>query len=108
MTTSWRRRQVFAVVSGTIVVVSIVLLSMAMTHPEVVTNPALGSGWQCRRTLFVESCTRVEQAPLAAQIASLEKSCPLRLDETARDARSAPFTWSLASKSLDDRPRARR
>jgi hypothetical protein len=107
MTTNWRRRQVFAVVSGTIVV-SVVLLSMAMTHPEVVTDPALGGGWQCRRTLFVESCTRVAPAPLAAQIASLEKSCPLLLDETARDARSPPFTWSLASKSLDDRPRARR
>lgn len=107
MTTSWRRRQVFAVLSGTIFV-SVILLSMAMTHPEVVTNPALGSGWQCRRTLFFESCTRVEQASPAAQIADFEKSCPLRLDETARDARSPPFTWSLASKSLDDRPRARR
>jgi hypothetical protein len=107
MTTNWRRRQVFAVLSGT-VVVSVVLLSMAMTHPEVVTDPALGSGWQCRRTLFFETCTRVGPASPTAQIADLEKSCPLRLDETARDARSPAFTWSLASKSLDDRPRARR
>ena len=107
MTTYWRRRQVFAVISGTIVV-SVALLSMALTHPEVVTDPALGSGWQCHRTLFVESCTRVEPAPLAAQIVRLEKSCPLRLDETARDARSPPFTWSLASKSLDDQSGARR
>jgi hypothetical protein len=107
MTTSWRRRQVFAVVSGTIIV-SVALLTIDLTHPEVVTDPALGSDWQCRRTLFFESCTKVEQASPAAQIADLEKSCPLRLDETARDARSPPFSWSLASKLLDDRPRARR
>jgi hypothetical protein len=107
MTIGWHRHGILAIVSATIACV-VVLLSIMLTSSEVVTDPALGNGWQCRTTLFVESCTRVERAPLAAQIAVAEKACPLRLDETVRDARSAPFAWTVASNSLDDRPRAKR
>ena len=107
MTIGWREYRVLAIVFGTIACV-VVLLSIALTQPQVVIDPSLGSGWECRSRLFVTSCTRVERAAPAAGTAALEKTCPLRLDETVRDARSSPFTWSLASKSLDDRPRARR
>jgi hypothetical protein len=107
MTIGWRKLWVFAIASGTIVC-AVILLSIALTNPEVVTDSELGSGWECRNGLFVTSCTRVERATLATQAAALEKTCPLRLDESAGSARSAPFNWSLASKSLDDRPRARR
>ncbi len=106
MTIGWRKLWVFAIASGTIVC-AVFLLSM-LTEPEVVTNPGLGSGWECRSRLFVTSCTRVERTTLAAQTAALERTCPLRLDESAGNARSAPFTWSVVSNSLDDRPRAKR
>jgi hypothetical protein len=111
MTIGWRKHWVFAIASGTIVC-AVVLLSIALTYPEAVTDPGLGSGWECRSRLFVTSCTRVER-PLpatrpAVQTAALEKTCPLRLDESAGNARSAPFTWSVTSKPLDDRPRAKR
>jgi len=111
MTIGWRRYRILAIASGTIACV-VVLLSIALTEPQIVTDPALGSGWECRSGLFVTSCTRVGPAPAAtqpaSQIAALEKACPLVLDETAKDARSAPFNWSLVSKFFDDRPRARR
>ena len=107
MTIGWRRYRILAIAFGTIACV-VVLLSIALTEPQVVTDPALGSGWECRSGLFVTSCTRVEPAPAATQTAALEKACPLVLDETAKDARSAPFNWSLVSKFFDDRPRARR
>jgi hypothetical protein len=109
MTIGWRAYRILAIVSGAIASVA-VLLSISLSDPQVVTDPALGSGWECRSGLFVMSCTKIERAaPVAepgTQIA--DNTCPLRLDETARDARSAAFTWSLASKSLDDRSRARR
>jgi hypothetical protein len=106
MTIGWRKLWVFAIASGTIVC-AVFLLSM-LTEPEVVTNPGLGSGWECRSRLFVTSCTRVDRAAPTTQTAALERMCPLRLDEGAGNARSAPFTWSVVSDSLDDRPRAKR
>ena len=111
MTIGWRTYGILAIVSGTIACL-FVLLSIAMTDPPVVTDPALGNGWECRSGLFAMSCTRVEKAAPPAQpgtlTVALENACPLRLDETAEDARSPPFTWSLASKSLNDGSRARR
>jgi len=111
MTIGWRKLWVFAIASGTIVC-AVIFLSIALTYPEVVTDPGLGSGWECHNSLFVTSCTRVERATPAAspaaQSAALEKTCPLRLDESAGNARSAPFTWSVVSESLDGRPRTKR
>jgi hypothetical protein len=107
MAIGWRKHRVLAIASGTIVC-TVILLSIALTSSEVVTDPGLGNGWECRSTLFLTSCTKVERTTPVPQsvtrIADLEKICPLRLDERAGNARSAPFTWSVAGKFLDDRP----
>jgi len=44
MTIGWRRYRILAIASGTIACV-VVLLSIALTEPQIVTDPALGSGW---------------------------------------------------------------
>ena len=75
MTTTWRRhralRIAFAVLGA--------LLWVAFAYPRAVSDPALGSGWQCHRTVFLTSCTRVEQIVPTAQDFRMERIRPLRV-----------------------------
>jgi hypothetical protein len=64
--TTQRKRGIFAI-SFAAFAVTAALLSVALGYPRPFTDPDLGSDWQCRRTLFLTSCARVEQATPTAQ-----------------------------------------
>jgi hypothetical protein len=64
------RRKILAIATF---VGTAVLLSVVVIYPQAVSNPTLGSDWQCRRTLFVTSCTRVEQPAPTAQNLRMER-----------------------------------
>jgi hypothetical protein len=36
-----------------------VLGSIALAYPRSVSNPALGADWQCRKAIFMTTCSRV-------------------------------------------------
>jgi hypothetical protein len=78
MTTT--RRKAFAIATS---VCTAALLAVALAYPRTVSDPTLGGDWQCRRTIFVTSCTRVEQVVPTAQNlhmdVHLERICPWRV-----------------------------
>ena len=37
------------------------LASFALAYPRAVSNPALGAEWQCRKTMFLTTCSRVSR-----------------------------------------------
>jgi hypothetical protein len=75
MTSNWRKPKVIAIAT---LACTAALLSMALAFPQTVFDPALGRDWQCRRSLFFTTCTRVEQPIPTAQI-SRQKKCPPRV-----------------------------
>ncbi len=77
MTSNWRKPKVFAIAIATLACTA-ALLSLALAFPQTVFDPALGRDWQCRRSLFFTTCTRVEQPIPTAQI-SRQKKCPPRV-----------------------------
>jgi hypothetical protein len=77
MTPNWRKPKVFAIAIATLACTA-ALLSMALAFPQTVVDPALGKDWQCRRSLFFTTCSRVEQPTPTAQI-SRQRNCPLRV-----------------------------
>ncbi len=38
---------------------AVVLGSIAVAYPRTVSNPALGADWQCRKAIFMTTCSRV-------------------------------------------------
>ena len=38
-----------------------VLASIALAYPRPVSNPALGAEWQCRKAMFLTTCSRVSR-----------------------------------------------
>jgi hypothetical protein len=77
MTAAQRKRRVFAI-SVVALAATAAALSVALAYPQPFADPLLGSGWQCSRTLFLTSCTRVEQATPTAQN-SHNRICPRRV-----------------------------
>jgi hypothetical protein len=77
MTLIWRKPKVFVLAIATLACTA-ALLSMALAFPQTVFDPALGRDWQCRRSLFFTTCTRVVQPTPTAQI-SRERNCPPRV-----------------------------
>jgi hypothetical protein len=41
--------------------------SVVLTYPRTVSNPALGAEWQCRKALFMTTCSRVSRVQPAIQ-----------------------------------------
>jgi hypothetical protein len=70
------RRKILAIATF---VGTAVLLSVVVTYPQAVSDPTLGSDWQCHRTLFVTSCTRAEQPVPTAQNLRMERIRPRRV-----------------------------
>jgi hypothetical protein len=35
--------------------------SIALAYPRTVSNPALGAEWQCRKAIFMTTCSRVSR-----------------------------------------------
>ena len=35
--------------------------SIALAYPRTVSNPALGAEWQCRKAMFMTTCSRVSR-----------------------------------------------
>ena len=77
MTPTWRKPKIFAIAVAALACTA-ALLSMALAFPRAVSDPELGRDWQCRRTLFFTTCTRVEQPTPTAQN-SRERICPRRV-----------------------------
>jgi hypothetical protein len=42
------------------------LASVALSYPRTVSNPALGAEWQCRKAMFLTTCSRVSRIEPAA------------------------------------------
>jgi hypothetical protein len=38
-----------------------VLGSIALAYPRTVSNPALGADWQCRKAIFMTTCSRISR-----------------------------------------------
>jgi hypothetical protein len=54
------------------------LASFAVAYPRAVSNPALGAEWQCHKTMFLTTCSRVGR---------VEPAIERRLREDANDTR---------------------
>ena len=52
--------------------------SVALAYPRTVSNPALGAEWQCRKAIFMTTCSRVSR---------IEPATHRRLREDADDIR---------------------
>jgi hypothetical protein len=73
MTTTWQTHRVLGIAFAVLGA----LLSVAFAYPRAVSDPALGSDWQCHRTIFVTSCTRAKQIVPTAQNFRMERIHPL-------------------------------
>jgi hypothetical protein len=78
MTTTWRKRKAFVIAVATVACTAMLLL-VALAFPQPVSDQALGDGWQCRKILFLTSCTRVEQPTPTAQNSHTDRICPRRV-----------------------------
>ena len=52
----WRRSRTFGVITLLLTAAGI---AMAVARPHAFINPSLGAEWQCSRTLFVVTCSRL-------------------------------------------------
>jgi hypothetical protein len=77
MTTTGRKHRVL-MISIAVAAGAAALLSVALAYQEPVLDPTLGADWQCRRTMFMTSCTRAEQAIPTAHN-SQPRACPPRV-----------------------------
>jgi hypothetical protein len=55
---TWRTPKAFVSIVLALACVA-VLGSIALAYPRTVPNPALGADWQCRKALFMTTCSRV-------------------------------------------------
>jgi hypothetical protein len=77
MTDAGRKPRVFGIIIATLAGIA-ALLAVTLAYPQPVADPGLGGGWQCRRAMFLTTCTRVERVTPAAQI-SRARICPRRV-----------------------------
>lgn len=61
MTAPFRNLKIIAWAAA--LVLTAALVSIALGYPKQVDDPVLGSGWQCSRTAFLTSCTRIASRP---------------------------------------------
>ncbi|MDB5612028.1 MAG: hypothetical protein JWP25_8928 [Bradyrhizobium sp.] len=78
MKAPWRTRQVLALAAATLASVA-VLVSIALAYSQPISDPTLGSGWECHQIMFLMSCTRVEQPTPTAHDSRTGRICPRRV-----------------------------
>jgi len=74
---TWRTPRAFVLIVAVLGSVA-ALASFALAYPRAVSNPALGAEWQCHKTMFLTTCSRVSRVEPATQ---------RRLREVANDIR---------------------
>jgi hypothetical protein len=57
---AWRTPKAFMLIIAAMACVA-VLASVALAFPRPVSNPALGAEWQCRKAMFLTTCSRVSR-----------------------------------------------
>jgi hypothetical protein len=57
---TWRTPKAFVLIAVALVCVA-VLGSIALAYPRTVSNPALGADWQCRKAIFMTTCSRISR-----------------------------------------------
>jgi hypothetical protein len=65
MTAPFRNK---ALVWAAALVLTAAFVSIALGYPKEVAHPVLGGEWQCNRTAFLTSCTRVAPKPTLAEL----------------------------------------
>jgi hypothetical protein len=62
-----QNRKTLAFITATVACAA--LVSFVLVHPKPVSDPLLGGGWQCSKTMFVTSCTRIDRnVPIARSL----------------------------------------
>jgi hypothetical protein len=56
----WLTPKVFALIVATLACAA-AFGSVALAYPRTVSNAALGAEWQCRKALFMTTCSRVSR-----------------------------------------------
>ena len=77
MTNPGRKPSVFVITIATLAGIA-AMFAVTLAYPQPVHDPNLGGEWQCRRVMFLTTCTRVEQVTPTAQN-SRGRSCPRRV-----------------------------
>jgi hypothetical protein len=57
---AWLTPKVFVLIVATLAG-AVAFGSFALAYPRTVSNPALGAEWQCRKALFMTTCSRVSR-----------------------------------------------
>lgn len=57
---TWRTPKAFVLIVATLACAA-ALGSLALAYPRTVSNPALGAEWQCRKAIFMTTCSRVSR-----------------------------------------------
>lgn len=57
MTGLWRDRKARTLIGTTLVAAAAV--SIALAYPQTVSNPTLGTEWQCHHVAIMTTCTRI-------------------------------------------------
>ena len=73
---AWRTPRAFVFIVAALACVA--ALASFAAYPRAVSNPALGAEWQCHKTMFLTTCSRVSRVEPATQ---------RRLREAANDTR---------------------
>jgi hypothetical protein len=74
---AWRTPRAFVLIVAALTCAA-ALASFAVAYPRAVSNPALGAEWQCHKTMFLTTCSRVGR---------VEPAIERRLREDANDTR---------------------
>jgi len=57
---TWRTSKAFVVIVATLACAA-ALGSVVLAYPRIVPNQALGAEWQCRKAMFMTTCSRVSR-----------------------------------------------
>ena len=57
---TWRTPKAFVSIVVALACLA-VLGSIALAYPRTVSNPALGADWQCRKAIFLTTCSRISR-----------------------------------------------
>ena len=63
---TWRTPKAFVLIVATLACAA-ALGSVVLAYPRTVSNPALGAEWQCRKAIFMTTCSRVSRVQPATQ-----------------------------------------
>jgi hypothetical protein len=74
---AWRTPRAFVLIVAALACAA-ALASFAVAYPRAVSNPALGAEWQCHKTMFLTTCSRISR---------VEPATHRRLHEVANDIR---------------------